>query len=200
MINKSSLRKQALALRKGLSPDALQSRNTTIQREAIALVKRALASSRPPSIIHCFIPIVKRNEPDVLTALMQFAEKASGIQIASPIANPQDYSMQQYLWQNEEQLVLGAYGIREPNPTLCQMVAPERTDIIFIPALLTNLEGHRIGYGAGYYDRFLPKLPSHCLKIAVGLLPLSHTAWEADPLDVKTDAWIGPEGLVSFTA
>ncbi len=49
----------------------------------------------------------------------------------------------------------GVWGIREPNPGTCARVAPAELDVILVPGIAFDLEGGRIGYGEGFYDRFL---------------------------------------------
>ena len=55
-----------------------------------------------------------------------------------------------------EQLQPASYGILEPG---CDspLIAPEEIDLCIIPCLAADLNGHRLGYGGGYYDRFLPR-------------------------------------------
>jgi len=55
------------------------------------------------------------------------------------------------------------YKISEPLPSA--EINPEKLDLIIIPALMTDQNGNRIGYGAGFYDRYLPLLKKDCLKI-----------------------------------
>ena len=60
---------------------------------------------------------------------------------------------------------LNNFGINEPiNGTQINI---EKIDIIFIPLIIFDLSGHRVGYGKGYYDRFLKSLNSNTVKIKI---------------------------------
>lgn len=63
------------------------------------------------------------------------------------------------------QTVTGSYGIIEPNINLCKRLETLDNSVIIVPALCFDKRGYRLGYGKGYYDRFLEK---HSL-ISVGL-------------------------------
>jgi len=60
----------------------------------------------------------------------------------------------------------GAHGILEPRPT-CPVVAPEEIDVVIVPAAVWAQDGHRIGYGAGYYDRFLARA-TNAVRVGLG--------------------------------
>lgn len=85
----------------------------------------------------------------------------------------------------------GPFGIREPDPDQVPEADPSLLDAVIVPALLLAQDGWRLGYGGGYYDRFLPKLRPDCRRIGVlpDALVLSTTPpnlidpWDA-PLDV----------------
>ncbi len=66
----------------------------------------------------------------------------------------------------EKGLVKGAFGIMEPEPRLCRAVPEENVDMVVVPAVAYDLSCRRIGYGGGYYDRWLKKVPE---KARVGV-------------------------------
>ncbi len=82
------------------------------------------------------------------------------------IASVPDRSMRAARIASLKQLAPGAYGIREPLPGRCPEVAPEEIDLIVVPGIAFDATGHRIGYGKGYYDKWLRHVP---LRKRIGL-------------------------------
>jgi 5-formyltetrahydrofolate cyclo-ligase len=66
-----------------------------------------------------------------------------------------------------EDLISGNYGIMEPKEECIRPVDPKIIDLILIPGVAFDVRGNRLGYGAGYYDRFLMRLNDDAVKIAL---------------------------------
>ncbi|WP_297890539.1 5-formyltetrahydrofolate cyclo-ligase, partial [Sulfurihydrogenibium sp.] len=92
-----------------------------------------------------------------------------------------------------DSLVIGYAGIREP---VGHEVQPEKVDLIVVPAVVYDKEGHRIGYGKGYYDRFLPKLRYDCLKVGFAYDFQVVEKIPHQPHDFKVDVVITPTKIL----
>ena len=86
-------------------------------------------------------------------------------------------------------LVLGSFGIREPRESVPE-VSPDILDLVLVPALVIDESGFRLGYGAGYYDRFLPKLPKTCRTI--GIAPFLVPKLPTDDWDIPVNGIFVP--------
>ncbi|MEC7840248.1 MAG: 5-formyltetrahydrofolate cyclo-ligase [Chlamydiota bacterium] len=69
---------------------------------------------------------------------------------------------------NVNQLEKNSWGIDEPSSNLCLQINPEQVSCVFVPGLVFDINNHRIGYGKGFYDRFLCKLPKNSIYYGLG--------------------------------
>lgn len=103
---------------------------------------------------------------EVDTSLIISNALQDGKTLALPYCVDNNGKMNFYIVENfDKQTVIGSYGIIEPIIKLCKRLEIFDNSVIIVPALCFDKRGYRLGYGKGYYDRFLEK---HSL-ISVGL-------------------------------
>lgn len=78
-----------------------------------------------------------------------------GKTVAVPLCDPQTHGMVFYRIASPDDLHVGSYGIAEPDPRRCLPVTPDERSLCLVPAFTFDERGFRLGYGGGYYDRFL---------------------------------------------
>lgn len=78
-----------------------------------------------------------------------------GKKLALPLCTDRQGNMAFYLINSLSDISKGAFGIREPNAKLCERVEDFDNSVCIVPALSFDKNGYRLGYGKGYYDRFL---------------------------------------------
>ena len=106
------------------------------------------------------------SEIDTLPAIR--SALAAGKRVAAPRADPQARALEPCEIRNPgTDLALGAHNIREPRAH-CRPVPLEEIVVIIVPAAAWGEDGYRVGYGGGYYDRFLLQVPS-AIRIGLGL-------------------------------
>ena len=112
-----------------------------------------------------------RDEPDTLPLLNALAE--DGFATALPVVVGRGSSLLFRRWRPGDPTRVGAMSIREPVET-ARVVDP---DLLFVPLACFDRRGHRIGYGAGYYDLTLARLratkPVHAAGIAYGVCEIA---------------------------
>ena len=97
-----------------------------------------------------FFPV--KGEPDILPLAQRLVE--NGKKIAFPISHTTTCTLEFKVVSDTDELVRGAYGIPEP-PTGAKTLTDTSRCACLVPALGFDRRGMRIGYGKGYYDRFL---------------------------------------------
>lgn len=120
------------------------------------------------NLIMCYISF--KNE--VLT--YEFIEQcfSSGKRVALPVIDTDCSGIKGItayeIFDVHNDLVPGFYGIFEPRKRPRNIIIPSEIDMIVVPGIAFDKKKQRIGFGAGYYDRFLSKLSNDCVKISIG--------------------------------
>jgi 5-formyltetrahydrofolate cyclo-ligase len=152
---KAELRRRALARRDHL-PAAERA------EAAAAIAERTFpVAVAPGAIVAGFMPM--KSEINPLPLMRKLAD--AGARLALPVVAGRGKPLIMRAWSFGEPLAAGVWGIREPQPAAAQ-VAP---DILIVPLLAFDRAGHRIGYGAGYYDMTIAALREQKAVVAIGL-------------------------------
>jgi 5-formyltetrahydrofolate cyclo-ligase len=148
--NKQAVRKKILALRNGMTPGEIAAKSSLIVRQLTEL-----CDLREASTLMVFLSFGS----EVLTDdLLRWGWEA-GKRMVVPLCRPEDRELTPCLLGSFAELEIGHYGIREPKRGNIRPVPREEIDTILVPAVAFDRRGHRVGYGVGYYDRFLPEVP-----------------------------------------
>jgi 5-formyltetrahydrofolate cyclo-ligase len=152
---KATLRAAALAKRDGLS---IEHRTAAAQ----AIAARGLPLKlMPGAVVAGYSPI--RSEIDPVPLMRNLA--AQKAQLALPVIMAPGQPLEFRAWSVDAALRRGPLGILEPLPDAAEIIP----DILLVPLAAFDRSGHRIGYGAGHYDRTFAKLRTVRKIIAVGL-------------------------------
>jgi 5-formyltetrahydrofolate cyclo-ligase len=185
---KAVLRRDALARRGRIDPEARAAFGRRLVEEGLRLA--GLWRAR---IVSAFHPL--RDEPDTLILLDALAK--GGFTTALPLVAGRGSSLIFRSWRPGEPTRAGSMSIREPLGD-APVVDP---DLLFVPLACFDRRGHRLGYGAGYYDRTLARLratkPLHAVGVAYGVCEVPAVPYEAH--DQTLDAVVTEQETVFFT-
>jgi 5-formyltetrahydrofolate cyclo-ligase len=173
---KGALREEALRRRGALGPEIRAMFSARLAEQGLAIARRVGAR-----VASAFLSI--KDEPDTLPLLAALAE--SGFHTALPITVSRAAPLTFRLWRPGDPTQPGAMNIPEPLAS-AKIVDP---DLLFVPLACFDRRGHRIGYGAGHYDRSLESLRAKGPVTAVGVAYSASQAPEIpdEPHDQRLD-------------
>ncbi|MFM1918671.1 MAG: hypothetical protein RLZZ303_305 [Candidatus Hydrogenedentota bacterium] len=144
---KAQLRAEFLARRRAMPPEAWREKSDQIAARLIALPEVDAATR-----VLCYVS-GKDNEVNTLPLIKRFLADGKAVGLPRSLAGGK---LEWRLLSSLEQLSPGAFGIPEPSPALTPLFEfPQTADICLVPGIAWDQTGYRIGYGKGFYDRFL---------------------------------------------
>jgi 5-formyltetrahydrofolate cyclo-ligase len=156
---KAELRKRLRGLRKALPAASCAERSARIVEALLTL--EPVASARGVAL---FYPMTDRHEVDLRP--LDAKLRAGGVRVAYPAIDREANTMLFRFVSDPESMAEEGGGFREPS-SADPVATKENLDVIVVPALGVDPSGHRIGYGAGYYDRALPSHAPPAVTVAV---------------------------------
>ncbi|MGI4869960.1 MAG: 5-formyltetrahydrofolate cyclo-ligase [Janthinobacterium lividum] len=195
MLTKAALRRAALARRQDLCPAELAHRSQQLRESLLA--NFPVAGWR---WLHVFLPLLTKNEPDTWEIIRWIWVENLPVRLAAPVVQPDGHSLRHYELTPATPLLSNRWGIPEPAATPATAVAPALLDAVLVPLLACDQAGHRVGYGGGFYDRFLAQCRPDALFIGLNVLDEAPVVALADvlPTDVPLHACLTPGGVWNF--
>ncbi|QNH64029.1 5-formyltetrahydrofolate cyclo-ligase [Hymenobacter sediminicola] len=188
---KTDLRRAALARRRALPEEEVTRRSDELRRQLFRHFPVA-----EWQWLHLFLPIPHHKEPDTWPIVIEIWGEDLPVQLAVPVVQPDGQTLRHYHLTPDTQLLDNKWGI--PEPVKAPEVLPTQLDAVLIPLLAFDEQGHRVGYGKGFYDRFLAECRPDTLRIGLSLeppVPRIVDAWDGD---VRLHACITPEKVWRF--
>lgn len=177
--DKRTLRRQILALRDGLDAETLRRRSAAL-RDALFPLNRY----RSAGTVHLFVPF--GTEVDTRPILEELWAREVRTVLPRVAPNRQLDHLAVTDWN---ELKPGAYSIPEPMGH-CPTVSPKEVELVLVPGVAFDRTGGRLGYGGGYYDRFLDACPAPRVALAFALQIVPEVPRESHDLlvdDIITD-------------
>lgn len=180
--NKKELRLQYKNLRKELSPEDIEEKSLAIANNLIQL------SIWDKTYYHVFLPIEEQKEVDTEYVLHLLSGKDKEIVVSK--SDFETREMSHFLLTDNTKIKKNEYNIPEPVNGL--PVASEMIDVVFVPLLAFDSFGNRIGYGKGFYDKFLSQCKPETLKIGLSFFEAENEIEDVFESDVKLDYCVTP--------
>jgi 5-formyltetrahydrofolate cyclo-ligase len=184
---KSEIRKQALEERLSLSESEYEKLN-----ESLLDHFKTIDFSKI-NVIHIFLPIIEKKEPNTFLLIEWLAENHAQIKIIVPKADFETALMTNHEYLGEQDLKKNLYNILEPQKG---NLHEGEVDLVLIPLLAFDQLGYRVGYGKGFYDRFLENINAQ--KIGLSLSSAIDKINDVNEYDIRLDYCITPYGIIKF--
>jgi len=145
-------------------------------------------------VAHLFLSIDANNEVDTRPIIDRLRTEFPAIRVVVPRVGGNE--LETLVYDDATQLKLSEWNVREPVDD--RFVATQSIDIVIVPLLAFDRRGYRVGYGKGFYDRFLKTCRDDCLKIGVSFFPPVENIADAHENDVRLDFCLTPSESYKF--
>lgn len=183
---KAELRKLMLHKRRALPPEEVQLRSQQLADQFFSQFKL-----QPGQTVHVFLPIIKNNEVNTWPIIERIRRECPVVRVAVPVTDVAQHVLSHHELTDKAVLVENAWGI--PEPTDARIIQAQEVDYVLIPLLAFDRTGHRVGYGKGFYDRFLADCRPDVVKVGLSLEPPIDSIDDPNPFDVPLDFVVMPD-------
>lgn len=186
---KKNIRQQILHARGKLTPQ--------VQAEKSKMIFNRLKEFEPyKNAENVMVYIDFRNE--VKTDLIIDDLIKTNKKVVIPICMPKTKNLiLSQLLDPKKELAKGTFGVLEPKKEYIREVDPASIDLVIVPGVAFDRQGHRIGYGAGYYDRFFHRLPKAVPSVAIAFDLQLIDKVPADDFDYPVDTIITETEIIA---
>lgn len=194
-MDKTEARKKSKEARKKLSTEEIEEKSLAIANNLLRLA--TLPEARQvwdKTYYHIFLPIVEHKEVDTEFLLQILAGKDKEIVLSK--SDFETREMTHFLLTDNTKIVKNEYNIPEPVNGL--PVPTEMIDVVFVPLLAYDKQGNRVGYGKGFYDKFLSQCKPDVIKIGLSFFDAEEQLEDVIATDVKLDFMVTPINVLKF--
>jgi 5-formyltetrahydrofolate cyclo-ligase len=187
-MTKQEARKTYLQKRLDLSQEEYQQLNLRLYHQFFTQLDLSFIKC-----IHIFLPIESKREPDTWPIIERIKREFSHINISLP--KMKGDGIESIYFKGLHQVKKNKWGILEPEEG--EPTPTEKIDMVIVPLLAFDKSGNRVGYGKGFYDRFLSTCREDCQRVGISLFPPVNQIEGIDEYDIRLNKCITP--LMSFS-
>jgi 5-formyltetrahydrofolate cyclo-ligase len=190
-MRKTELRKTFLARQKRLSSDERREKTASVVQKLFAEFD---FSSK--HFVNCFVTLEKNNELDSFEIFQKLWREFPAITTTAPRINFEMNALENVRVSPATKFVANKWNILEPEED--DFIETAKLDVVLIPLIAFDARGFRVGYGKGFYDKFLIKCRPDCRKIGLSLFPPVEKVADNEVWDVPLDLCVTPERIWNF--
>lgn len=185
---KQALRLHYKTLRKQLSENQLEEMSLAVANNVLTL------PIWEKTYFHIFLPIEAHNEVNTEFILHLLSGKDKEIVISK--SDFETRNMTHFLLTDNTKIKKNEYNIPEPVDGI--EVPAKKIEVVFIPLLAYDKLGNRVGYGKGFYDKFLSECQPETIKIGLSFFEPEEQITDVFETDVKLDYCVTPNAVFKF--
>jgi len=189
-MTKHQLRQQFLAQRNRLSPVEIVEKSQVISQTFFTTFDLNI------KYLHLFLPILRKNEVNTWFIIEEIQKNHPKIQLIVPKSQLSTGQMENYLLEKNTKIVENHWQI--PEPVEAVPCPNNLIDMILIPLLCFDQQGFRVGYGKGFYDRFLSQCRSDVIKVGLSFFEPVDAIDDIHHYDIKMDFCIQETHIFAF--
>ena len=193
-MKKSEIREKALAERKSWTQEKFNLKNSELLNQI-----KAFMQPLPRNLMLMSFQSMEHTR-EVMTSPMHslLINEPYFHQLIFPKVEKNTSQLIPFLTDKKSKFEKSEWGILEPMEETAVRLNPKDVDIIFIPLLALDTNGHRVGYGKGFYDRFLASTKPDVIKIGLSLEEPIEPIEDINPFDMGLDFAITPKSVYRF--
>ncbi len=146
-------------------------------------------------VLHVYFPLEEKGEPDTWQLIDRLRREHGHIRLVVPKVTAGDH-LEHYFFEGLHQLQKNKWNLWEPAQGL--PASPGQIDCVLVPLLAYDERGHRVGYGKGFYDRFLAQCRPDCIKMGFSFFGPCAAMEDVEATDVRLDYVLNPQQVVVF--
>lgn len=162
----------------------------------LLLIQFQTANIYHPITLLTYWPLDHSNEPNTFLFSDYLAFQTPGIQLCYPRIDAETNTMQAVAVDVDTAFKNNLHNIPEPLQGL--IIDPQDIDMVLVPLLAFDLRGYRVGYGKGYYDRFLSQCDTDCTKVGFSYFEAIDEIEDVNQFDVPLNLCITPHQVYVF--
>ena len=145
---------------------------------------------------HSYVSSLRLAEPDTAKIISFLKFKNPFIKIVIPKIDVDSGNMVHYHFKDDMEMMINEFGIDEPQGG--DIINEKEIEMVLVPLLAFDKRGYRVGYGKGYYDKFLARCDSNTIKIGLSFYGPVDEIKDINAFDIPLDFCVTPEKLYAF--
>ncbi len=164
--------------------------------EDLMLIRFQEAGWQVPDTVMTYIPFSQENEYDPELVIRYCRFQHPGLRLCCPLLLNQGNRMDAVSWDEDTVFARNSFGI--PEPVNSERVDGGEIGMVLVPLLAYDLHGYRVGFGKGYYDRFLAEQCPQATRIGFSFFEPVDSVDDVESYDMPLDFCVTPVKLYSF--